>query len=127
MTRSKSIDSYKSVESATLSGRLLEARALTNAAARLALVRQNWGAEGCDALLNDALRFNQQLWTLFQAELTSDQSLLPEEVRRNLLALSAFIDKRTFDTLSYPEISKLDILININNNIAAGLMEKGEG
>jgi len=50
---------------------------------------------------------------------------LPEEVKHNLLSLSLFIDRRTFEALAYPAPEKLDILININLNVAAGL--RGEG
>jgi flagellar protein FlaF len=46
---------------------------------------------------------------------------MPMEIKRNLLSLSAFVDKRTFDVLSYPAQEKLNILIEINRNIAAGL------
>jgi len=38
-----------------------------------------------------------------------------------LLSLSIFIDKRIFEAMSYPSPGKLDIIININKNIAAGL------
>jgi flagellar protein FlaF len=38
-----------------------------------------------------------------------------------LLRLVAFIDKRTLETIAYPSPEKLTILININQNIAAGL------
>ena len=52
---------------------------------------------------------------------------IPAEIKRNLLSLSAFIDKRTFEAISYPDPAKLDILIAINRNIAAGLQPQPGG
>ncbi|MCX7628507.1 MAG: flagellar biosynthesis regulator FlaF [Methylophilaceae bacterium] len=118
------LKTYQTVENATLSGRELEASVLRRAAMRMAAVRDNWerwDAAERDAQLDEALRYNQRLWTLFQSELSDADNPLPNEIKRNLLALSAFIDKRTFEVLSYPDPRKLDILIEINRNIAAGL------
>jgi flagellar protein FlaF len=46
---------------------------------------------------------------------------LPDQIKENLLNLSVFIDKRTFEIMIGHEKPKLDILIDININIAAGL------
>lgn len=118
---SNPLDVYQSIEKDSLSGRDLEASALANAASKLAAVQQSWDADGHGERLMEALRFNQHLWTLFQTELAADSNPIPAEIKQNLLSLSAFVDKRTFEIMSFPEPSKLDILININNNIAAGL------
>jgi len=32
-----------------------------------------------------------------------------------------FVDRRIFEVMAYPSSEKLDILININRNLAAGL------
>lgn len=115
------LKTYQAVENTTLSGRELEASILSRSAMRLAAVRDNWDAADREEQLDEALRYNQRLWTLFQTELTDPNNPLPIELKRNLLSLSAFIDKRTFEVLSDPEPAKLDILIEINRNIAAGL------
>lgn len=115
------IDAYQNVEKETLTGRALEASVLTKAAQRLKLVRENWNQPDRDALLEEVLRYNQRIWSLFQAELTSPENELPIEIKNNLLSLSLFIDKRTFEVMAYPAQEKLDVLININLNIAAGL------
>lgn len=119
--RNNSLKAYQAVENATLSGRELEAGILSRSAARLYSVQSNWDAPNREEMLDEALRYNQRLWTLFQAELMEEGNQMPVEIRRNLLSLSAFIDKRTFDVLSYPAQEKLSILIEINRNIAAGL------
>jgi flagellar biosynthesis activator protein FlaF len=116
-----SLKAYQTVENATLSGRELEAGILSRSAARLSAVQSNWDAPNREEMLDEALRYNQRLWTLFQAELMEAGNQMPLEIKRNLLSLSAFVDKRTFDVLSYPAQEKLSILIEINRNIAAGL------
>ena len=115
------LDAYRNVEKATLSQRDIEASVLTKAAVQLQVVKDNWTSENHETELEDALNFNQRVWTFFQAELTVNENPLPEEIKRNLLALSFFVDRRTFESLAYPAPEKLDVLINININVAAGL------
>ncbi|MBW2169111.1 MAG: flagellar biosynthesis regulator FlhF, partial [Deltaproteobacteria bacterium] len=56
-----------------------------------------------------------------QGELAREDNPLPKRLRLDVLRLSAFIDRRIFETIAYPTPEKLMIVININNNIAAGL------
>jgi flagellar biosynthesis activator protein FlaF len=115
------LDAYRNVEKATLSQRDLEASVLSKAAIRLQSIKDNWPGDQNDALLEDALNYNQKIWSFFQAELTMEDNPLPDEIKRNLLALSLFVDRRTFEVLAYPAPEKLDVLINININVSAGL------
>ncbi len=115
------LEAYRDVEKATLPQRDLEASVLNKAAMRLRSARDNWSSADNYAQLNDTLQYNQRLWTFFQAELTMEDNPLPEEIKRNLLSLSLYVDRRTFEVMAYPAPEKLDILININLNIAAGL------
>lgn len=115
------IDVYQNIEKETLSGRELEASVLTKAAIRLRAVQDQWDTPNRGELLEEALRYNQRIWTVLQVELTEPSNPLPKEIKENLLTLSLFIDKRTFETMAYPSVDKLDVLININHNIAAGL------
>ncbi|MCX8027053.1 MAG: flagellar biosynthesis regulator FlaF [Thermodesulfovibrionales bacterium] len=115
------IDAYKKVEQTTLSGRDLEASVLQKAAMLLKECQNNWNASNLHQMLADAIKFNQTVWTVFQTELSNPDNPLPKEVRENLLSLSVFIDKRSIEVLAFPSPEKLDILINININIAAGL------
>lgn len=117
----KAIDAYKSVQLDTQDGRALESSLLSKAAVLLKLCQEHWGTEGHAERLDDALRFNQRLWTFFQTELAEESNPLPRELRANLLSLSAFIDKRTFETMAAPSADKLNVLININRQIAEGL------
>lgn len=122
------IAAYESVEKATLQGRGLEAHVLTLSAAMLADLRGHWDAPDRDARLDEVLRHNQKVWSFFQAEISQPDNPMPAEIKSNILALSVFIDKRTFDVMAYPKKEKLDILIAINRNLAAGLRgDAGDG
>ena len=76
--------------------------------------------------LDAALKYNQRVWSIFQAELEKPENPLPNTLKVDLLRLSAFIDKRMFEIMAYPSPEKLTILININHNIAAGLRTRPE-
>jgi flagellar protein FlaF len=122
---SSQVDSYRAVLKTTISGRELEASVLIQAALRLTHCQKNWDAPDKDVKLEEALAHNQRIWTIFQAELSKDDNPLPKKIREDILCLSLFIDKRTFDIMAFPEPAKLTVLININLNIAAGLRQAG--
>jgi flagellar biosynthesis activator protein FlaF len=111
------------VQKTTMTGRELEASVLIAAAMKLKQCQDNWSARDRNAKLDEALKYNQLIWTVFQSELIRPDNPLPRKIREDLLSLSAFIDKRVFAVMSYPSPDKLTILININLNIAAGLRE----
>ncbi len=112
---------YETVSKATLSGRQVEAAVLTKAALKLKHCQENWEAEDRSTKLDEALKFNQLVWSIFQAELVKQDNPLPKKLREDILSLSAFIDKRIFETMAYPTPEKLTVIININLNLAAGL------
>ncbi len=112
---------YRSTDQATMSGREIEAAVLTKAALKLKECQNNWEADNRDQKLEEALKFNQRIWSIFQAELAKEDNPLPVQLRRDLLILSAFIDRRILETMAYPSPEKLTIVIDININIAAGL------
>ena len=115
------LQAYQAVDNSTMSGRETEARVLTKAALKLKECQESWEAPDREIKLEAALRYNQKIWTILQGELINDDNPLPPALKQNLLALSAFIDKRIFDTMAFPAPEKLGIMININENIAAGL------
>lgn len=124
--RNNPIGAYESVEKTTLDGRALEAHVLMRAANLLVDVRDSWGRQDGEAKFEEALIHNQKVWSFFQAEVTQPDNPLPDEIKRNVLALSVFVDKRTFELMAYPDPGKLDILIEINRNLAAGLRGEAE-
>lgn len=115
------LEAYQSVEKSTLSGRELEASVLNKAALRLQDVQQHWSAPDHESMLDEALKYNQRVWSFFQSEVSQPDNPLPPEIKQNILALSVFVDRRIFEVMAYPAPEKLDILININRNLAAGL------
>lgn len=94
-----------------------EAWALTEAARRIADAQRRDSEQDLLA----AIRLNWRLWTIFQAEMSSDECPLPSEMRQNMLSLSNFVDRTTVDIIADPMPHKASILVTINRNIAAGL------
>jgi len=115
------VNAYKQVDKTTISGRETEARVLTEAALKLKKCQDNWDSPELDAQLDEALRYNQKIWSLFQGELEREDNPLPGKLKIDILRLAAFIDKRIFEVMAYPAAEKLNIIININQNLAAGL------
>lgn len=116
-----SIGAYNEMQKDNLEGRELEASVLARAGLMLKKVKENWDAPERDQALLAAIKFNQKVWSFFQAELTDPENPLPKNLREDILNLSLFIDKRLFETLAFPDPEKLTIVIDINFNIAAGL------
>jgi len=117
------LNAYKQVDKNTISGRETEARVLTEAAIQLKKCQESWESPDIDAKLDQALRYNQKIWSLFQGELEREDNPLPGKLKVDILRLAAFIDKRIFEVMAFPAPEKLNIIININQNIAAGLRE----
>lgn len=121
---SKSLEAYQAVEQSTLTGRELEAMLLAKAAARLRAAQDGLQTAQDLEQLDEALRYNQRLWTVLQTELLDANNPLPADLKQNLLALIGFIDQRTFALMADPRPERLDILIRINLEIAAGLQNR---
>ena len=103
--------------------RKTEAYALTECARRLSLsVEQN----DQDHMLS-ALRLNLKLWTIFADELVDEDHPMPVEIRQNILSLAAFVDKQTTQFIFDQDPAMLNVLIEINRNIAAGLLQEPDG
>lgn len=74
------------------------------------------------AAMRDALRLNWRLWTIFQADLSLGETQMPDEIRNNMLTLCQFVDRFTVEALVDPQKRHIDTLVNINRNIASGLL-----
>ncbi|HYH18557.1 MAG TPA: flagellar biosynthesis regulator FlaF [Azospirillum sp.] len=101
----------------------VEAWALAEAARRL--IDAGHQPENPEAL-QAALQLNQRLWTIFQAAMTEDDCPHPLELRTNIAALSLMVDRETLARLADLDGSKLDVLVNINRNVAGGLLAQKE-
>ena len=120
------LNSYTNMQKEVLSGRELEASVLTRAGLMLKQVQENWSAPGRDEKLLEAIKFNQKVWSFFQAELSDPENPLPLKLREDILNLSIFVDKRLFEVMANPDKERLNIVIDIDFNIAAGLRAKSE-
>lgn len=121
MQPSNSSQAYQSSQKLGSAPRQTEARALLEAARMMdAAVESN----DMDAY-RAALRLNWRLWTIIQADVTAPECELPTEIRENIISLSVFIDKHTVSALADRGVEKLRVLIDINRNIASGLMGLG--
>ena len=101
-----------------------EAWALLEAAKRMASAIVSGPQDDKTTIENmkRALRLNWRLWTIFQAELLDETSAVPDEIRINMLTLCQFVDKKTVQILAKISADAMVPLIDINRNIAAGLM-----
>lgn len=98
----------------------LEIRALINTASALNSVKENWENKSKEDL-SKALDKNRRLWSILASAMQEEDCPQPLEIKQNILNLANFIFKRTTEIIAKPEPQKLDILININMNIARGL------
>ena len=101
--------------------REMDAAAFSQAAYVMDQARQKLGDE---ELGERALKYNQMLWSIVQADVSQADNTLPEELKANLMSLSLYVDKQTTVGLKDPSDELFDGLISINLNIAEGLMEK---
>ncbi len=113
---------YEQQSKEAMPQRELEASVLTKAGLMLKQCQDNWNVPERDKQLEEAVRYNQRVWSFFQSELSMPDNALPKSLREDILNLSLFIDKRLFEVLAFPnDPKKLDVVININFNLAAGL------
>jgi flagellar protein FlaF len=110
---------YQQVGKQTVSPRVLEANLLSKAATQLQWIRDDWDNRRHE--LEGALLFNRKLWNVFLASVTGADNPLPRELRQNVANLGLFVMNQTVDMTRDPEARKLDALININRELAAGL------
>lgn len=127
MAKNFSETSYSSTPQAN-SPRMTEAWALIEAARRIAVALEEAAGHDMDdpkvkASLREPLRLNWRLWTIFQAELLREDNDLPADIRVNMLTLCNWVDKHTVKCIAEPTAENITGLIDINRNIASGLME----
>lgn len=115
------VQAYAQTQKSNMSPREVEAMAFTKAALMLqdALEKED-DYDGYAA----ALKFNQLLWTIIQADVVDPENKLPPQLKANILSLSIFVDKQTIKALADAKTRHLNVLININKNLAEGLLTK---
>jgi flagellar protein FlaF len=104
--------------------REVEARVLLKSAKMIKDMQSNW-ENVTRELLQSTLQYNRQIWMMFyDTALENKEGDRPDDLRSNIINLANFIFKREMEILADKDRSpeKLDVLININKEIAAGLM-----
>ena len=117
----RELEAYRAGQKSNMTGREIEAAALSRCALLLTECRNSWDGPDHHEDLSEALRTNQIVWSILQSELARDDNPLPIEIRQNILTLSVFIDNRIIEIMAHPEPEKLKIIIDINLNLATGL------
>jgi flagellar biosynthesis activator protein FlaF len=116
-------NAYARVAQATHTPRDLEAHVLLKAATRFQAIRDDWEAREKD--LYEALTYNRKLWIVFYSAMTREDNPLPVEVRQNILRLAGFVFNHTLKLTAEARPEQLNVLININRDLAAGLRGRG--
>lgn len=106
----------------TADPRELEARVLLKSNRMMKDLVADWDNRNAE-ILEKTINYNRQIWMLFYDEAVENpDSGHTSEIRSNIVNLANFIFKRGIDILTKPEKEKFNALININSEIAAGLM-----
>ena len=113
---------YGKIAKQTATPRELEASLLLKAASQLQAISDAWDHKKSG--LNDALLYNRQLWTIFLADATQKENPLPVTIRQNVANLGLFVIKQTMSLMVNPQPQPLAPLININRELAAGLLAR---
>jgi flagellar biosynthesis activator protein FlaF len=99
--------------------RALEADLLLKAAAPAA-IHDGWDTKRAE--LDGALLYNRKLWSIFLTSVTTSEHPLPVEIRQNVANLGLFVMNQTVSMLQAPKRAALGALININRELASGLL-----
>jgi flagellar biosynthesis activator protein FlaF len=111
---------YGTVAKKIVNPRELEADLLLKAASQLQAVHDAWDERR--PALGDALLYNRKLWSIFLTSVTSPDHPLPTTIRQNVANLGVFVMNSTVAMMTNPRREQLGSLININRELAAGLL-----
>lgn len=100
-----------------------EARVLLKSAQFMQDLQKNWD-QTTPEIIEETLKYNRNIWMLFyDTALENTEGTRPLDLRNNIYNLAKYVFKREIEILAAPDKKKFDILISINRDIAAGLME----
>jgi len=106
--------------------RELEGQLLSKAANEIQRLHDRWD-EATTEDIDNVLSYNRKLWMVFfdtAAENPNPSEDRPLDLRNNIVNLCNYIFKRSIDVMADPKKEKLRVLIDINREVAAGLMVK---
>lgn len=113
---------YATTAKTTATPRDLEAQLLIQAANKLQAVVS--GAVTDDTGMRDALRYNRRLWTLLATSATSAENPLPRQIKENIGNIAIFVLGHCVELEQLPDPKRMGSLVNINRELAAGLMQR---
>lgn len=116
-------NAYARTAQTTASPRDIEAQALLKAARKLQDVMTDLGHT--DAQFEEALLFNRKLWSIFVGDAMNDSNPESVEIRQNIANIGIFVLTQCAALKLQPDATKLQSMIDINRNIAAGLSGRG--
>ena len=116
---SNAAQAYARTAQSIATPRDIEAQALLKAARQLQDVVNRW--DESDSGLTAALLFNRKLWSIFVTDAISDANPEVVSIRQNIANIGIFVLTQCSALQIKPEVDKLQSLIDINRNIAAGL------
>ena len=111
---------YQNVGRQISNPRELEATLLLQAAAQLQLAHDCWDENRPQ--FDKALLYNRKLWAVLLSEVTDANNPMPKNVRQNVANIGLFVLNHTVTAMTDPRPAHLGSLININREIAAGLL-----
>src|SRR3954469_9218883 len=120
---SNAAQAYARTSQTTASPGEFEAQALLKAARQPQEVQSNWA--GPDHNMHNALLFNRRLWSIFMSAVETNDNPQPLEIRHKIVNIGVFVMKQTIEMQLNPDPAKLNSLIDINCNLAAGLSGRG--
>ncbi|GJE28824.1 flagellar biosynthesis regulator FlaF [Methylobacterium organophilum] len=112
-------NAYAKVSRSALSPREAEAAVLLKAAGRLQALQGN--VEPGSVALNEALIFNQKVWTVLASAVADPANPLPDDLRQNVSNLAVYVFRTIIDAMIEPSARKLETLVTLNHHLAAGL------
>ena len=107
------LQAYAQTQKSSMSSREIEAMAFTKAA--LMLDEASQSLDDYDSYAS-ALKFNQLLWTIIQADIVDKENQLPPQIKANILSLSIFVDRQTIKALAETKtLVNVETLLMIEN------------
>ncbi|MDY0008505.1 MAG: flagellar biosynthesis regulator FlaF [Bdellovibrionales bacterium] len=122
---SQAADAYGNTAAET-DQRALEGKILLKSARQLEELAKRLAAAEKIPLedIGDTIEYNRKLWMVFVNDAMNDAHPLPQEIKNNIASLGVFVFKRSTEILVETTPEKIQVLIDINRNIAAGLMKQ---
>jgi flagellar biosynthesis activator protein FlaF len=116
---------YAKTAKTTAGPRDLEATLLIQAANKLAAVVSGTVTDTSE--MREALRYNRKLWTILSTSATAADNPLPPQIKQNIGNIALFVLPQCVELEQNPVPQRMGSLVNINRELAAGLMHKAPG